>query len=102
MDRLSFTESFVSKDFEYEAINYFSEMMALYDLVGQYDIEQIQTINDGCNISFDLLFSSEQLAINMESIIACIEITRFEHTYVVKQSRVDNKINIILIDRVSG
>lgn len=94
MDRIQFTESLdVCVDDE---IKYFNQIMAMYDLVVNYENIKVNTVNGNNCISFELHFSSEEIANKMEKILRNNTITRFDKTYSVLTESKLNIVNVTL------
>jgi len=102
LERIDFTKSIESQNFNRDVVVYFDEVMALYDLVGDYEISSISSYNNSCNMNFNLLFSSEETAKEVERYLNNSEITIYNKTYNVVSNRMDNNIFLNLIKRVSG
>lgn len=94
MDRIEFTES-MDIDIE-DDIKYFNQIMAMYDLVGDYENIKVNTVNGNNCISFELHFSSNEIASKMESALKNHTITKFDKTYSVLTSLNDNIVNVSL------
>jgi hypothetical protein len=79
-------------------IQYFDEIMALYDVIDKYELININA-NNG-NISFDIIFKGCDDAIKIFNVIQRKEVSKYGHIYIPVVSLNYNILNVKLIDKL--
>lgn len=82
-----------------DIIKYFDELMALYDLIGQYGNIFINANNNN-DISFDIIFKGYDDALKLYNVIQRKEVSKYGHIYIPILTLNYNILNVRLIDKL--
>ena len=96
IDRLDFSKSIEMND-DSTIIDWFNQVMVLFNLVNKYDIKSVKGIVNESNISFNIEFKKVSEAKEASTIMVLDKLTVYDELYSLSNTRQDKIVSVSLI-----